>query len=33
VSPFLVQFARGRKLSAEDLAELKRLVAEMDDGD
>lgn len=33
VSPFLVQFAKGKKLSPEDLAELKRLVAEMDNGD
>lgn len=32
VSPFLVQFSRGRKLSREDLAELKKMIAEMDDG-
>lgn len=33
VAPFLAQFSERRKLSAEDIAELKRLVRELDDGD
>jgi BlaI family transcriptional regulator, penicillinase repressor len=32
VSPFLVQFSKEKKLSKQDLAELKQLIAEMDDG-
>lgn len=32
LSPFLVQFADRNKLTPEDLAELKRMIAEIEDG-
>ena len=32
ISPFLVQFSKGKKLSKQDIAELKKMIAEMDDG-
>ena len=33
LSPLVVQFAEHRKLTPEDLADLKRLIAELDDGE
>jgi len=33
VSPFLVQFSARKKLSREDISELRRLIDELDDGD
>lgn len=32
VGPFVTQFSERRKLSAEDVAELKRLIADLEDG-
>ena len=32
VSPFLMQFADRQKLTADDVAELKKMIAEFDDG-